>query len=200
MNQVYNVAVGERTTLNDLYAELRRLARAEFPASCGTPSPLIAIFAPATCATARRTSARRRGVSAMRRRIASRTVLPRRFRGIALFQKRLLSWSEHIKHFEIIGYSFVREIFIHPLAEVSSSTIGRGTRIWQFVVVLKGAVIGEDCNICSHCFIERDVIIGNRVTVKCGVQLWDGLRIATTSLSGQTPPSRMISCPREPEP
>ena len=27
-------------------------------------------------------------------------------------------------------------------------------------------------------FIENDVIIGDRVTVKCGVQLWDGLRIA----------------------
>jgi UDP-2-acetamido-3-amino-2,3-dideoxy-glucuronate N-acetyltransferase len=72
----------------------------------------------------------------------------------------------------------VREIFIHPLADVSSSTIGRGTRIWQFVVVLRGAVIGENCNICSHCFIESDVIMGNRVTVKCGVQIWDGMRIA----------------------
>lgn len=68
--------------------------------------------------------------------------------------------------------------FIHPLADVASAAIGAGTRIWQFVVILKGARIGEDCNICSHCFIENDVIIGNRVTVKCGVQLWDGLRIA----------------------
>ena len=70
------------------------------------------------------------------------------------------------------------EAFIHHLADVSSSTIGRGTRIWQFVVILNEAVIGEDCNICSHCFIENDVSIGNGVTVKCGVQLWDGLRIA----------------------
>ena len=74
--------------------------------------------------------------------------------------------------------SFVKETFIHPLADVASNSIGRGTRIWQFVVVLRGAVIGEDCNICSHCFIENDVIIGDQVTVKSGVQLWDGLRIA----------------------
>jgi UDP-2-acetamido-3-amino-2,3-dideoxy-glucuronate N-acetyltransferase len=78
----------------------------------------------------------------------------------------------------------VKETFIHPLADVSSSAIGEGTRIWQFVVVLKGAVIGEDCNICSHCFIESDVIIGDRVTVKCGVQLWDGLRIANDVFIG----------------
>lgn len=55
--------------------------------------------------------------------------------------------------------------------------VGRGTRIWQFVVVLAGARIGEDCNICSHCFIENDVVVGDRVTIKSGVQLWDGLRV-----------------------
>ena len=72
----------------------------------------------------------------------------------------------------------MKTTFIHPLADVASNSIGLGTRVWQFVVVLRGAVIGEDCNICSHCFIESDVIIGDRVTVKSGVQLWDGLRIA----------------------
>jgi acetyltransferase-like isoleucine patch superfamily enzyme len=67
--------------------------------------------------------------------------------------------------------------FIHPSADVQAPAIGSGTRIWQFCVVLAGAEIGEDCNICSHVFIENDVKIGDRVTVKCSVQLWDGLRI-----------------------
>lgn len=66
---------------------------------------------------------------------------------------------------------------IHPLSDVQSTNIGAGTRIWQFVVILSGAKIGQDCNICSHCLIENDVIIGDRVTVKSGVQLWDGLRV-----------------------
>jgi UDP-2-acetamido-3-amino-2,3-dideoxy-glucuronate N-acetyltransferase len=66
---------------------------------------------------------------------------------------------------------------IHHLSDVQSAKIGRGTSIWQFCVVLPGAHIGADCNICSHVFIENDVIIGDRVTVKCGVQLWDGLRL-----------------------
>jgi acetyltransferase-like isoleucine patch superfamily enzyme len=66
---------------------------------------------------------------------------------------------------------------IHPMSDVQSENIGAGTSIWQFCVVLQGAQIGENCNICSHCFIENDVIVGNRVTVKCGVQLWDGLRV-----------------------
>lgn len=75
-------------------------------------------------------------------------------------------------------------LFIHPLADVQTSSIGNGSRIWQFSVVLAGAKIGQDCNICSHCFIENDVIIGDRVTVKCGVQLWDGLHIGSDVFIG----------------
>lgn len=67
--------------------------------------------------------------------------------------------------------------FIHPLADVQSSDIGDRTRIWQFCVVLPGAKVGADCNICSHCFIEGGATIGNKVTVKCGVQIWDGVTL-----------------------
>lgn len=66
---------------------------------------------------------------------------------------------------------------IHPLSDVHSECIGPNTRVWQFVVILSGAKIGADANICSHCLIENDVIIGDRVTLKSGVQLWDGIRI-----------------------
>lgn len=68
-------------------------------------------------------------------------------------------------------------IKIHPLSDVQSSTIGSGTSIWQFTVVLSKAVIGKNCNINCHTFIENDVVIGNNVTVKSGVYLWDGLRL-----------------------
>jgi UDP-2-acetamido-3-amino-2,3-dideoxy-glucuronate N-acetyltransferase len=67
---------------------------------------------------------------------------------------------------------------IHPLSDVQSSHIGGGTRVWQFCVILQKARIGNNCNICSHVYIENDVIIGDRVTVKCGVQIWDGIRIS----------------------
>lgn len=63
---------------------------------------------------------------------------------------------------------------IHPLSDVQSVNIGKDTTIWQFCVVLPGAVVGDNCNICSHVFIENDVKIGNNVTIKCGVQVWDG--------------------------
>lgn len=66
---------------------------------------------------------------------------------------------------------------IHELADVQSKQIGTDTNIWQYCVVLPGAKIGKECNICSHCFIENDVVIGDRVTIKCGVQVWDGVEI-----------------------
>ena len=66
---------------------------------------------------------------------------------------------------------------IHPLADVQTSSIGDDTTVWQFAVILKGAVIGSNCNINCHTFIEDDVIIGNNVTVKSGVYIWNGLRI-----------------------
>lgn len=72
----------------------------------------------------------------------------------------------------------------HPSADVQSKSIGDGTTIWQFVVVLPRAEVGRDVNICSHCFIENDVVIGDRVTIKNGVQLWDGLRIGNDVFVG----------------
>jgi acetyltransferase-like isoleucine patch superfamily enzyme len=67
--------------------------------------------------------------------------------------------------------------FIHERALVETDSVGAGTRIWAFAHVLAGAVIGADCNVCDHTFIEGDVIVGDRVTLKSGVYLWDGLRV-----------------------
>ncbi len=66
---------------------------------------------------------------------------------------------------------------IHASADVQSENIGKNTNIWQYCIVLPNAKIGSGCNICSHCFIENNVVIGDNVTVKCGVQLWDGLTV-----------------------
>lgn len=68
--------------------------------------------------------------------------------------------------------------FIHSSSSIEDGAIiGHGSRVWQYCVILRGAVIGEDCNICSHCLVENDVRIGARVTIKSGVQLWDGIRL-----------------------
>lgn len=66
---------------------------------------------------------------------------------------------------------------IHPLADVQSTNIGVNTIIWQFSVIFPGSIIGSNCNLCAHTLVESDVVIGNNVTIKSGVFLWDGTRI-----------------------
>jgi UDP-2-acetamido-3-amino-2,3-dideoxy-glucuronate N-acetyltransferase len=67
--------------------------------------------------------------------------------------------------------------FVHRLADCQSTQIGLGSKVWQFTVVLPGAVIGANCNVNSHCFVENDVVLGDNVTIKCGNYLWDGLTL-----------------------
>lgn len=75
--------------------------------------------------------------------------------------------------------------YVHPSADIPAGvSVGAGSKIWQFVVVLPGARIGQDCNICAHVLIEGDVHIGNRVTVKSGVQLWNGTRVGNDVFIG----------------
>lgn len=67
--------------------------------------------------------------------------------------------------------------YCHPHSLVETANVGSATRIWAFVHILRGAIIGDNCNICDHCFIENDVTIGDNVTIKCGVYLWDGIKL-----------------------
>ena len=84
---------------------------------------------------------------------------------------------------------------IYSLADVTECSIGEGTTAWQFVVILKGAKIAQNCNICAQTFIEGNAIVGDRVTVKTGVQLWDGTRIEDDVLIGPN-----VSLTNEPYP
>ena len=79
--------------------------------------------------------------------------------------------------FTTVAAQKARKKQIHPSAQTKGASIGSGTRVWQFCVILPEAEIGCDCNICAHVLIEGDVVIGSRVTIKSGVQLWDGTRI-----------------------
>src|SRR5579862_272434 len=70
-----------------------------------------------------------------------------------------------------------RGYYTHPEGRVESSEVGERTRVWAFAHILKGARIGADCNICDHTFIEGGAVVGDRVTIKCGVQLWNGVTL-----------------------
>lgn len=78
----------------------------------------------------------------------------------------------------------MNNVMIHDSADVQTNEIGAGTKIWQCVTVLSGAQIGSDVNVCAYCFIEDDVVVGDRVTIKSGVYLWNGIRLASDVFIG----------------
>jgi acetyltransferase-like isoleucine patch superfamily enzyme len=90
----------------------------------------------------------------------------------------------------------VTKFYAHPQAIVESSSIGFGTRVWAFARVLPKARIGRGCNICDHVFVENDVVIGDRVTVNSGVQLWDGITLEDDVFVG---PNAIFINDRSPE-
>lgn len=67
--------------------------------------------------------------------------------------------------------------FVHEHALCESNEVGPGTRVWAFAQVMDGAVVGKDCNICGHCFLEAGAVVGDRVTIKNSVQIWDKVLI-----------------------
>ncbi len=80
-------------------------------------------------------------------------------------------------------------MLVHPLA-----SIGARTRIEQGAVVTSGAVIGTDCHICSHAYIEG--VVGNRTTIKNGAMIWEGVTIGDDCFVG---PGVIFTNDRHPE-
>lgn len=74
--------------------------------------------------------------------------------------------------------------YVHPAALVETTEIGSGTTIWAFVHILSGVHIGRNCNICDHCFAEAGVVLGDNVTLKCGIYLWHGTTLENNVFVG----------------
>jgi acetyltransferase-like isoleucine patch superfamily enzyme len=70
-----------------------------------------------------------------------------------------------------------RQFFAHPQALVDTEEIGERTRVWAFAHVMAGAMVGSDCNLGEHAFVETGARIGNHVTVKNGVSVWAGITV-----------------------
>jgi UDP-2-acetamido-3-amino-2,3-dideoxy-glucuronate N-acetyltransferase len=70
-----------------------------------------------------------------------------------------------------------RPVFVHPQGICESEAVGPGTRVWAFAHVMAGAVVGADCNICDHVFVEGGARVGDRVTVKNNSLIWDKVTI-----------------------
>lgn len=72
---------------------------------------------------------------------------------------------------------------IHPRAHVENSTIGKGTRVWQFASVIRHADVGDDCNIAS-CVIIDGAIVGDGCLIGHGSSINPGTRIGNNVFIG----------------
>ena len=89
---------------------------------------------------------------------------------------------------------------IHRTADVQSDRIGADTTIWQYTIVLPGAVIGRGCNLNAHCLVEGGARLGDRVTLKCGVYVWNGVSLADDVFVGPNATSTNDLHPRSRRP
>jgi len=69
-------------------------------------------------------------------------------------------------------------VFVHERALCETDSIGPRTRVWAFAHLMPGAVIGADCNICDHVFVETGAVIGDRVIVKNNALIWARVTVA----------------------
>ncbi|MGE0790203.1 MAG: acyltransferase [Sandaracinaceae bacterium] len=65
------------------------------------------------------------------------------------------------------------DVFVHEKGLCESEDVGAGTRVWAFAHVMRGAKVGERCNVGGHAFVEAGAVVGDRVTIKNGVMIWD---------------------------
>lgn len=68
---------------------------------------------------------------------------------------------------------------VHPTAIVDAGVeLGEDTRVWHFVHVSQGAVIGKGCVLGQNVFIGRGVTLGDGVRVQNNVSVYQGVEVA----------------------
>lgn len=69
-------------------------------------------------------------------------------------------------------------VFIHESAIVDEgATIGKDSRVWHFVHICSGAIIGKNCSMGQNVFIGNKVIIGDDCKIQNNVSVYDNVTL-----------------------
>ena len=69
-------------------------------------------------------------------------------------------------------------ITIHPTAIVDEGAqVGDGSRIWHWVHISGGAIIGSDCSFGQNVFVGNRVVIGNNCKIQNNVSVYDNVTL-----------------------
>ena len=70
----------------------------------------------------------------------------------------------------------MNEYFVHESSYVDDGvTIGKGTKIWHFSHILKGARIGNNCSLGQNVNVGNNVVIGNGCKLQNNVSVYEGV-------------------------
>ena len=70
------------------------------------------------------------------------------------------------------------EATVHPSAIVDpGAAIGAGTRVWHWVHICGGAVVGRNCSLGQNVFVGNRVRIGDNVKVQNNVSIYDNVTV-----------------------
>lgn len=76
-------------------------------------------------------------------------------------------------------------ISIHPTAIVDDGAqLGDGTRVWHWVHVCSGAVIGNGCSLGQNVFVGNKVVIGDNVKIQNNVSVYDNVTLESNVFCG----------------
>lgn len=72
----------------------------------------------------------------------------------------------------------VNDVFIHESSYVDEGvTLGKGTKVWHFCHIQRGATLGENCSLGQNVNIGPGVKIGNGVRIQNNVSVYEGVEI-----------------------
>ena len=78
-----------------------------------------------------------------------------------------------------------KQFFVHESSYVDDNvTIGKGTKIWHFCHVQKGAVLGENCSLGQNVNVANNVKIGSGVRIQNNVSVYEGVEIEDNVFCG----------------
>ena len=91
----------------------------------------------------------------------------------------------------------MEDYFVHESSYVDDGvSIGKGTKIWHFCHVQKGAVIGERCSLGQNVNIGNNVRIGNGVRIQNNVSVYEGVELEDDVFCGPSCVFTNVTIPR----
>ena len=90
-----------------------------------------------------------------------------------------------------------KDYFVHSSSYVDEGVkIGKGTKIWHFSHIQKGAVLGENCSLGQNVNIGNNVKIGNGVRIQNNVSVYEGVELEDNVFCGPSCVFTNVTVPR----